>query len=155
MQEGSQCRRRFSQYWLPASYWGVHQLRLALDHLDVKITQVMIGPGAIIPAHAEGAPGFYYVTGGRGEITVEGQTQSVTPGTTIKLEPYDIRRIHADRNTTGQRLFLDQGHQQSRCPTGTLGRSHAAEGGFPRPSSGWRMGFQYRLDGLGPKITLC
>ena len=33
--------------------------------------------------------------GGSGEITVEGKTQTVSPGTTVKLNPYDIRRIYA------------------------------------------------------------
>ena len=75
--------------------------RLALDHPDVKITELMIGPGATLPGHAGGSPGFYHVIGGSGEITVEGVTQSVTPGTTVKLHPYDVRRIHAN---TGEPL---------------------------------------------------
>ncbi len=62
--------------------------RLAFDHPDVKITQLMLGPGATLPSHAGGSPGFYHVIGGSGEITVEGQTQTATPGTTVKLNPY-------------------------------------------------------------------
>jgi quercetin dioxygenase-like cupin family protein len=69
------------------------KVRLGLDHPDLKITQLMLGPGAVLPGHAGGAPGIFYVIGGAGEITVEGETQTVTPGTTIKLNPYDVRRI--------------------------------------------------------------
>lgn len=68
--------------------------RLVLDHPDVKITQLMLGPGATLPGHAGGAPGFYHVLDGEAEITVEGRTQHVTPGTTVKLDPYDVRRVH-------------------------------------------------------------
>ncbi len=73
----------------------VVKARLVFDHPDIKITQLMLGPGATLPGHAEGSPGFYYIIEGSGEITVEGATQSVTPGTTVKLEPYDVRRVYA------------------------------------------------------------
>ena len=73
----------------------VVKARLAFDHPDVKITQLMIGPGGTLPGHAGGSPGFYYVIGGSGEITVESTTHTVTPGTTVKLEPYDVRRLYA------------------------------------------------------------
>ena len=73
----------------------VIKARLAFDHPDIKITQLMIGPGATLPAHAGGSPGFYHVIGGSGEISVEGETQTVSPGTTVKLNPYDVRRIYA------------------------------------------------------------
>ncbi len=74
---------------------NVVKARLAFDHPDIKITQLMIGPGAVLPGHAGGSPGFYHIIGGRGEVTVEGKTQSVSPGTTVKLNPYDIRRVYA------------------------------------------------------------
>lgn len=71
------------------------KVRIALDHPDVKIVQMMLAPGAYMPAHAEGAPGLYYVIGGSGEIGVEGQTQTATPGTVVKLNPFDVRQIYA------------------------------------------------------------
>jgi quercetin dioxygenase-like cupin family protein len=70
--------------------------RLALDHPDIKIVQLLLGPGALLPSHAGGSPGLYHVIGGTGEITVEGKTSTVSPGTTVKLNPYDIRRIYAN-----------------------------------------------------------
>jgi quercetin dioxygenase-like cupin family protein len=70
--------------------------RLVFDHPDIKITQLMVGPGATLPGHAGGSPGFYYVIDGSGQVTVEGKTQTVTAGAIIKLNPYDVRRIYAD-----------------------------------------------------------
>lgn len=69
--------------------------RLAFDHPDLKIVEMMLGPGAILPAHAGGSPGVFIVVGGSGEITVESVTQTATPGTTAKLNPYDVRRVEA------------------------------------------------------------
>lgn len=71
------------------------KMRLGFDHPDLKITQIMIGQGGVLPAHADGAPGVYIGVGGFGEVTREGKTQSLSPGTTVKLNPYDIRRVAA------------------------------------------------------------
>ena len=78
-----------------AAFKSAVKSRLALDHPDLKIIQLMLGPGATLPAHADGAPGFFHVVGGSGEITVEGRTQTATPGTTASMEPYDVRRARA------------------------------------------------------------
>ncbi|VAW04743.1 hypothetical protein MNBD_ALPHA04-296, partial [hydrothermal vent metagenome] len=69
--------------------------RLALDHPDLKIVQLMIADGGVLPTHADGAPGLYQVVGGHGMITNEGIRTEITPGTTIKLDPYDARRLEA------------------------------------------------------------
>ncbi|MFK8019117.1 MAG: cupin domain-containing protein [Pseudomonadales bacterium] len=71
------------------------KVKRVFDHPDLKIIQLMLAPGASIPMHAEGAPGVYLVTAGSGEITVDGVTQSVTPGTRVKLEPYAQRSLYA------------------------------------------------------------
>jgi quercetin dioxygenase-like cupin family protein len=80
--------------------------RLALDHPDLKIVQVMLGPDALLPTHADGAPGVLIVVGGRGEITVEGETQLAEPGTTVKLAPYDTRRVAAVGDTPFRLLWI-------------------------------------------------
>ena len=69
--------------------------RLALDHPDLKIVQLMVAKGGILPAHADGAPGLYQVIGGHGAIINEGIRTEITPGTTVKLDPYDVRRLEA------------------------------------------------------------
>jgi hypothetical protein len=38
--------------------------RLAFDHPDVKIVQMMLAPGGVLPAHAGGSPGVWIVVGG-------------------------------------------------------------------------------------------
>ena len=85
---------------------GAVKARLAFDHPDVKITQLILGPGATLPGHAGGSPGFYYVIGGRGEVTVEGQTQTVTPGATVKLHPYDVRRVYASTDESLKLIWV-------------------------------------------------
>ncbi len=84
---------------------SVH-LRLGFDHPDLKITQVIIGAGGLLPAHADGAPGAFIVIVGAGEITVEGETQRVTPGTTVKIDPYDIRRLEASPDAALRLLWI-------------------------------------------------
>jgi quercetin dioxygenase-like cupin family protein len=82
------------------------RLRIAFDHPDLKITQLMIGAGGVLPAHADGAPGAYIVVGGGGEITVEGETERVSPGATVKLEPYAIRRLAASEQQALRVLWI-------------------------------------------------
>ena len=71
------------------------KVRLALDHPDLKIVQLMVARGGTLPAHADGAPGLYQVIGGHGAIISEGIRTEITPGTTVKLDPYDVRRLEA------------------------------------------------------------
>ncbi|MGB0906097.1 MAG: cupin domain-containing protein [Maricaulaceae bacterium] len=82
------------------------KMRLGFDHPDLKITQIMIGAGGILPAHADGAPGVYIGVGGFGEVFREGQTQTLTPGTTVKLNPYDIRRVAATGDEPVKLLWI-------------------------------------------------
>jgi quercetin dioxygenase-like cupin family protein len=82
------------------------RIRLGFDHPDLKITQVMIGPGGLLPAHADGAPGAFVVVGGEGEITVEGETWRLTPGATVKLHPYDVRRLRASPSVPLRLLWI-------------------------------------------------
>lgn len=84
----------------------VVRARLAFDHPDLKITQLMIGPGGLLPAHADGAPGAFIVVGGEGEIGVEGETQRVTTGGTVRLAPYAERRLQASSDAALQLLWI-------------------------------------------------
>ena len=82
------------------------RLRVGFDHPDLKITQLMIGAGGLLPAHADGAPGAFIVVGGTGEISVEGETERVSPGATVKLEPYVIRRLAASEKEALRVLWI-------------------------------------------------
>jgi len=72
------------------------RIRRAFDMPDFEILQILLGPGAILPGHAEAAPGGYHVIEGSGRITVEGESATVAPGISVKLDAYDVRRIEAD-----------------------------------------------------------
>ncbi|MFK7894493.1 MAG: cupin domain-containing protein [Myxococcota bacterium] len=82
------------------------RIRLAFDHPDLKISQVMIGPGGILPAYADGAPGAFIVIGGMGEISVEGEAAQVAAGSTVKLSPYDVRRVRAEGSEPLRLLWI-------------------------------------------------
>ncbi len=69
--------------------------RRIFDHPDLKITQMMLGPGARLPLHAGGAPGVMMIVGGTADVTVEGEAWTVSPGARIKLEPYAVRAVSA------------------------------------------------------------
>ena len=45
------------------------KVRLALDHPDLKIVQLMVAKGGVLPMHTDGAPGLYQVIGGHGRFT--------------------------------------------------------------------------------------
>lgn len=82
------------------------RIRLGFDHPDLKIIQMVIGAGGLLPAHADGAPGAFVVVGGEGEISVEGETWRVTPGATVKLHPYDVRRLRASPSAALRLLWI-------------------------------------------------
>lgn len=82
------------------------RIRLAFDHPDLEIRQLILGAGGLLPLHADGAPGAYVVIGGRGEIGVEGQAFRITRGATIKLEPYAQRRIVAADDAALRLLWI-------------------------------------------------
>jgi quercetin dioxygenase-like cupin family protein len=82
------------------------RVRLAFDHPDFKILQVLLGPGAILPGHADAAPGAYHVIQGGARITVAGEALAVTPGASVKLDPYEVRRIEADLDESLKLLWF-------------------------------------------------
>ena len=126
----------------------VVRIRLGFDHPDLKIVQLMIGPGGLLPGHAGGSPGVWIVIGGRGEITVEGETQTATPGTTVKLDPYDVRRASASGDEAlrmlwvrwapnGDQAFIDAGYYL----TGANQHIQPADADLPRDYLFWDATF--------------
>lgn len=82
------------------------RVRIAFDHPDLEVVQLMIGPGGLLPLHADGAPGAFVVVGGDGEIYVDGRTAHVAPGSTVLLAPYALRRLQAGRHAALRLLWL-------------------------------------------------
>lgn len=85
---------------------GAMRLRVAFDHPDLKISQLVLGPEAVLPGHADGAPGAYIVISGRGEIRVGNESAHVTTGSTVKLEPYVVRSLEASAEEPLRLLWI-------------------------------------------------
>lgn len=78
----------------------------AFDHPDLEILEVVLGPGALLPAHAEGAPGVLLVLDGEADVTVDEESWRVTPGAKVKLEPYAVRRLRASAQGPTKVLWI-------------------------------------------------
>ncbi len=76
---------------------GVLRLRTVLAHPDLRIIEVALGPGAILPSHADPAPGALHVISGTAEVRVAGVRIQAYPGTSVRLDPLEPRRIEAGR----------------------------------------------------------
>jgi len=64
-----------------------------MNHPDVKIIEIALGAGAILPRHAGLAPGAYQIIEGAGNMTVNKQSIRAFTGMSIKLDSLSERRI--------------------------------------------------------------
>jgi len=88
------------------SFLSSFRIRVGFDHPDLEIRQLILGAGGRLPMHALGAPAAYVVIDGKGEITVDGETWTVTRGATVKLEPYVARSLQADDSAPLKLLWI-------------------------------------------------
>ncbi len=79
------------------------KVKTVLDHPDLKIIELTLGAGALLPLHAEPAPGAFHVIEGRAEIVVGDSAIKAYTGTSVKLEPLVERRLKV---TSGMALKL-------------------------------------------------
>ena len=97
------------------------KVKTVLNHPDLKIIELAIGSGALLPRHADPAPGAYHIVEGSAEITVDGKTIHAFTGTSIKLESLSERRIQVTSGTPlkllwfrwapgGDQKYLDYGY---------------------------------------------
>ena len=97
------------------------QVKTVLDHPDFKVIEVALGSGALLPRHADPAPGAFHILEGAAEITINGKTIQAYTGTSIKLESLAERRIEVTSDTPlkilwfrwapgGQQVYLDYGY---------------------------------------------
>lgn len=97
------------------------KVKTVLNHPDIKIIELALGADALLPSHADLAPGAFHVIGGSAEITVEGKTIQAYTGTSIKLDSLAERRIKVTSDSPlkllwfrwapgGQQTYLDYGY---------------------------------------------
>lgn len=67
--------------------------RLIFDNLDLKVVELGIAAGAILPLHAQATPSVYHILGGTAEVTSNEAMAKVTPGTSITFDSYAKKRV--------------------------------------------------------------
>ncbi|MDH3687676.1 MAG: cupin domain-containing protein [Myxococcales bacterium] len=70
------------------------RVRTVLRHPDFRITELAMGPGATLPAHALADPSVFHVVGGSAEFEVGAERIEAFVGASIKVEPYEARSVH-------------------------------------------------------------
>ena len=97
------------------------KVKTVLNHPDIKIIELALGSGALLPRHADAAPGAFHILEGAAEITVGGKTVKAYTGTSVKLESLTERRIKVTSSTPlkmlwfrwapgGEQVYLDYGY---------------------------------------------
>lgn len=97
------------------------KIKTVLNHPDIKIIELAMGIAAVMPRHADPAPGAFHIIEGSAEITVDGKTIRAYAGTSVKLESLAERRIKVTSDTPlkllwfrwapgGQQEYLDYGY---------------------------------------------
>ncbi|MEG1272923.1 MAG: hypothetical protein RSD50_06920 [Acinetobacter sp.] len=97
------------------------KVKTVMDHPDLKIIEIAIGPNGILPQFSDPAPGAFHILGGDAEITVGQNTVHAYTGTSIKLEPLSLRRIEVKSKEplkllwfrwapNGQEAYLNYGY---------------------------------------------
>lgn len=67
--------------------------RMVFDNLDLKVVELAIAAGGILPTHAQPTPSVYLILGGEGEILSNDSLAKVYTGTSIKFDSYDKKRV--------------------------------------------------------------
>ncbi|MFK7982000.1 MAG: cupin domain-containing protein [Saprospiraceae bacterium] len=102
--------------------------RIVLNHPDLKIIELAIGPGGVIPTHAQAAPTVLHILEGIADVKVNGQQLTATVGNSIKLNSWAKRSITADAKAktplkaliftwapNGQQDYLSYGYYMTGC----------------------------------------
>lgn len=71
----------------------VVKTRLIFDNLDLKVVELAIATGGILPTHAQATPSVYHILGGAGEVSANDEIATVTPGTSITFDSYAKKRV--------------------------------------------------------------
>ncbi|HEB88324.1 MAG TPA: cupin domain-containing protein [Deltaproteobacteria bacterium] len=120
------------------------RFRRVLSHPDFQIVEVALAGGARLPAHALAEPSAFHVLSGEAEFEVADESIEATVGTTVKVEPYEVRAIRSISPEPlralwfrwapgGDETYLDFGYYL----TGTNFHVQPLEATFPENWSFW------------------
>ncbi len=71
----------------------VVKTRLIFDNLDLKVVELAIASGSILPTHAQATPSVYHILGGEAEVWSNEEIAKVAPGTSITFDSYDKKKV--------------------------------------------------------------
>ena len=71
----------------------VVKTRLIFDNLDLKVVELAIASGSILPTHAQATPSVYHILGGEAEVWSNDEVAKVAPGTSITFDSYDKKKV--------------------------------------------------------------
>ena len=80
--------------------------RLIFDNLDLKVVELAITAGGILPLHAQGTPSVYHILGGEAEVWSNDNLAKVTPGTSITFDSYAKKKVKVTSDEPLKILWL-------------------------------------------------
>ncbi len=80
--------------------------RIIFSTPDVKIAEIAVAPGGILPGFSQAAPSSFHVLEGSAKFTVGDETAEVYVGTSVKVEPDENVRIEATSKTPLKLLWF-------------------------------------------------
>jgi quercetin dioxygenase-like cupin family protein len=133
------------------------KVKTVFNHPDLKIIEVAMASGALLPRHADPAPGAYHIVEGSAEITVNGKTIHAFTGTSIKLESLSERRLQVTSGTPlkllwfrwapgGNQVYLDYGYYL----TGSNFHLQPLESVMPKNYQQWEERFRKKFVEMDP-----
>lgn len=67
--------------------------RIIFDNSDLKVIELAVASGSILPLHAQATPSVYHILGGEGVVSVNNERANVYAGTSISFDSYDKKRV--------------------------------------------------------------
>jgi len=71
----------------------VIKTRLVFDNLDLKVVELAIASGSILPTHAQATPSVYHILGGEAEVWSNEAVAKVASGTSITFDSYAKKKV--------------------------------------------------------------
>jgi len=76
----------------------VIKTRLIFDNLDLKVVELAIAAGGILPQHAQATPSVFHILGGEAEVWSNEEVAKVAAGTSITFDSYAKKRVKVTSN---------------------------------------------------------